>query len=132
VPEPQPATEQSAEVVERAAGPATRVLMIDASSIGSGTVITIRTNGELSEGAIKISPLKDPPRIWIRVLGIETFYRPNDIEVGSLEVERIRVGHHPEESPQSLYVVVDLESAAAKVRERSIEGDTLRVVVGLQ
>jgi hypothetical protein len=132
VPESQPAIEQLAEVVERVSGPATRVLMIEASTVGSGTVITVRTNGELSEDTIRISPLKDPPRIWIRVLGIETFYRPNDIEVGSLEVERVRVGHHPEETPQSLYVVVDLESASANVREHSIEGDTLRVVVGLQ
>ena len=126
-PEPEPMSEIEGSVT----GPATRVLMIDASDVGSTTVITVRANGELSEDSIRISPLKDPPRVWIRVFGIETFYRPSEIEVGTLEVERVRVGHHPEETPQSLYVVVDLENAAAGVREHSIDGDTLRVVVAI-
>ena len=47
-------------------------------------------------------------------------------------MERVRVGHHPEETPQSIYVVFDLASTAAVIREHTIEGDTLRVVVGRQ
>jgi hypothetical protein len=93
-------------------------------------VVTVRTNGELSLKVVRVSLLKDPARVWVRILGIETFYRPNDIEVGSPEVERIRVGHHPEETPQSLYVVCDLEDPSAVVREHTVDGDTLRVVVG--
>jgi hypothetical protein len=116
--------------IQEAAGPATRVLLVAASRFGDATVVTVRTNGELSLEAVRVSLLKDPARVWVRILGIETFYRPNDIEVGTQEVERIRVGHHPEETPQSLYVVCDLEDSAAVVREYTVDGDTLRVVVG--
>jgi hypothetical protein len=124
----EPAFEQPR--IEEVSGPATRVLLVAATRIGDETVVTVRTNGELSLDSVKVSLLKDPPRVWVRVLGIETFYRPNDIEVGTPEVERIRVGHHPEETPQSLYVVVDLQDPTAKVRGHTVEGDTLRVVVG--
>jgi hypothetical protein len=126
VTEPEPETVQ----IEEVAGPANRVLLVAASRVGDATVVTVRTNGELSLKVVRVSLLKDPARVWVRILGIETFYRPNDIEVGSPEVERIRVGHHPEETPQSLYVVCDLEDPSAVVREHTVDGDTLRVVVG--
>lgn len=115
--------------VDIAPAPATRVLLVAAARVADATVVTVRANGDLAEEAVRISRLDDPPRVWVRIQGIETFYRPNDIEVATPEVARIRVGHHPEETPQSLYVVLDLASTAAAQREYSIEGDTLRVVV---
>jgi hypothetical protein len=123
-PEPEPPR------IEEVAGPATRVLLVAAARVGNETVVTVRGNGRLSLESVRVSLLKDPARVWIRVPGIESFYRPNDIEVGTPEVERVRVGHHPEENPQSLYVVCDLADAAAVVREQTVEGDTLRVVIG--
>jgi cytoskeletal protein RodZ len=116
--------------IQETAGPATRVLEVAARGAADETVVTVRANGNLSVESVMISRLKDPARVWVRIQGIETFYRPNDIEVGTPEVERVRVGHHPEETPQSLYVVLDLEDSAAVVREHTIKGDTLRVVVG--
>lgn len=116
--------------IDRVTGPATRLLLVAATRIGDETVVTIRTNGELLEESVRVSRLKDPARVWVRIQGIETFYRPNDIEVATPEVERVRVGHHPEESPQSIYVVLDLEDPAAVVREHTVEEDTLRIIVG--
>jgi hypothetical protein len=116
--------------VDTVSGPATRVLMVAATRIGDGTVITVRANGKLSESAVRVSMLDDPPRVWVRIFGIETFYRPNEIAVGSPEVQQVRVGHHPEETPQSLYVVIDLADRTAVAREHDVDGDTLRVVVG--
>lgn len=126
--EPGPA----APPIERVSGPATRVLLVAAARIADRTVVTVKVNGELVESAVRVSRLKDPARVWIRIQGIETFYRPNDIAVGTPEVERVRVGHHPEETPQSIYVVCDLASASAIIREQTIDGDTLRVVVARQ
>jgi hypothetical protein len=123
-PEPPP--------VEMVAGPATRVLLVAAARVADATVVTVKVNGDLMEGTVRVSRLKDPARVWIRIQGIETFYRPNDIAVETPEVERVRVGHHPEETPQSIYVVCDLASTSAVLREHTIEGDTLRVVVGRQ
>jgi hypothetical protein len=127
-----PETEAAAPPVERASGAATRVLLVAAARVADATVVTVRVNGELMERKVRVSRLKDPARVWIRIQGIETFYRPNDIVVGTPEMERVRVGHHPEETPQSIYVVCDLASTSAVVREHTIEGDTLRVVVGRQ
>jgi hypothetical protein len=128
-PEVTEAAPESPQIQEMQ-GPATRVLQVAASRSGDETVVAVRANGELSPDSVRVSRIKDPARVWVRIQGIETFYRPNDIEVGTPEVERVRVGHHPEETPQSLYVVLDLEDSAVVVREHTIKGDTLRVVVG--
>jgi hypothetical protein len=129
-----PATSQVAEEsvpdIGRQDGPATVLLLVSGSRISDETVITVRANGVLSDDVIRVSRLKNPARVWIRIQGIETFYRPNDINVEGPDVERIRVGHHPEETPQSIYVVCDLEDPRVVVREQTVEGDTLRVVVG--
>jgi hypothetical protein len=125
-------SEPVAPPVERVSGPASRVLLVAAARVADATVVTVKVNGDLVEESVRVSRLKDPARVWIRIRGIETFYRPNDIAVGTPEVERVRVGHHPEETPQSIYVVCDLASTSAVIREHTIEGDTLRVVVGRQ
>ena len=129
---PLEVTEAAPELpqIQEVVGPATRVLDIVASRAADATVVEIRTNGALSPDTVRVSRLKDPARVLIRILGIETFYRPNEIEVETPEAKRVRVGHHPEETPQSLYVVIDLEDSEAVVREHTARGDTLRVVVG--
>ena len=68
----------------------------------------------------------------MRIRGIETFYRPNEIAVGSPEILRIRVGHHPEETPPSLFVVLDLADDSAVVLDTSVRDDTVQVAVGLR
>jgi len=115
--------------IQEMVGPATRVLQVAASRSADETVVTVRANGNLSQESVRVSRLKDPARVWVRIQGIETLYRPNEIEVGTAEVERVRVGHHPEETPQSLYVVLDLEDTAVEFREHTIKGDTLKVFV---
>lgn len=131
--DPAAASEVSVKPVSESArvdGPATVLLLVSGSRISDETVITVRANGVLSDGVIRVSRLKNPHRVWIRIQGIQTFYRPNDIDVEGPDVERIRVGHHPEETPQSIYVVCDLEDPRVVVREQTVEDDTLRVVVG--
>jgi len=111
-------------------GQATRIVDVAVARVGDATVIDIRGNGGLSEARLRVSALDDPPRVWVRIRGIEDFYRPNEIAVGSPEVSRIRVGHHPEESPVSLWVVLDLADGSVVVRDTTVSGDTIRVSVG--
>jgi hypothetical protein len=113
------------------AAAATKLEDISVRRIGDRTVVAVRANGSISENKVRVAPMKDPARVWIRIRGIETFYRPNEIQVGSPEVLRIRVGHHPEETPPSIYVVADLADAEAIVRGTSVRGDTLQVEIGL-
>jgi hypothetical protein len=110
-------------------GPATRVVDVSASVQVGMTSVLIRGNGRFDDAAVGVVALADPPRIWIRVRGIQTFYRPNLIEVGSPEVLRVRTGHHPEEAPPSLWVVVDLADAGMSVTGREVAGDTIRLRV---
>ncbi len=113
-----------------ATGPATRIVDVAVARVRDATVVDIRGNGDLSEDRLRVSPLDDPPRVWLRIRGIETFYRPNEIAVGSPELSQIRVGHHPEDTPESLWVVLDLADGSVVVRDTTVSGDTIRVSLG--
>jgi hypothetical protein len=122
---------QDAPVIPPSAtGPATRIVDVAVARVGDATVVGIRGNGGLSQDRLRVSLLDDPPRVWLRIRGIETFYRPNEIAVGSPELSRIRVGHHPEDKPGSLWVVLDLADGSVVVRDTAVSGDTIRVSVG--
>ena len=98
--------------------------------VDDATVVDIRGDGDLSEDRVRVSRLDDPPRIWLRIRGIETFFRPNEIVVGSPELSRIRVGYHPEDTPVSLWVVLDLADGSMVVRDTTVSGDIIRVSIG--
>ncbi len=110
--------------------PATKIVDIVAAARGDVTNVVIRGNGFFEEDNVRTSLLKDPARVWLRIRKIETFYRPGEIEVGSPQIARIRIGHHPEESPPSLYVVLDLADASMAVVDREVDGNTIRLTVG--
>jgi len=124
--EPDPQTTMATADIE----PATRVVDVDVARLGDTTVIGIRGNGDFDDTRLQVSMLKDPPRVLVRIAGIETFYRPNEIEVGSPEVVKVRVGHHPEVTPAKLYVVIDLAEESMAIQGTSVAGDTIRIVVG--
>lgn len=110
--------------------PANRIIDVVAAARGDGTTVVVRGNGYFDEANVRISLLKNPGRVWLRIRRIETYYRPNEIEVGSPQVSRIRVGHHPEENPPSLYVVLDLADDSAAVLDQEVDGNSIRVRVG--
>jgi hypothetical protein len=116
---------------DRAAVSATRIVDIAVRRVGDRTVVAVQGNGDFEESMVRVAPMKDPARIWMRIRGIETFYRPNEIAVESPEVLRVRVGHHPEETPPSIYVVLDLADSSAVLRDTSVRGDMIQVAVGL-
>ena len=109
---------------------ATKIVDIMAAARGDATTVVIRGDGYFDEGSLRVSVLKDPARLWVRIRKIETFYRPNEIEVGSPQVLRVRVGHHPEERPPSLWVVLDLADDSVAVVDREVNGNSIRLTVG--
>jgi hypothetical protein len=118
-PEPQPArlaAARSIEDIEVASGP-------------SGTVVTIRADGSLGDGVLSVEPLSSPPRLLVRLRGIESGYRPYLIEVGSPEVTTIRMGHHAERRPPEIWVVIDLVGDGLGVEGIDIRGDVAELVV---
>ena len=110
--------------------PVSRILQVSAEPGTGETVLIVRGNGPFPDNSYRVSKLTDPDRVLVRIRGIESGYAPTEIEVGSPEVQRIRVGHHPEENPPSLYVVLDLAGAAVDVRDSGVRGDILTVTLG--
>jgi len=136
LPDAQPVAEPPQEIEHEppqpstAVRPVSRILQVAAEPGTGETVLIVRGNGPFLDNSYRVSTLTDPNRVLVRIRGIESGYAPTEIEVGSPEVERIRIGHHPEENPPSLYVVLDLAGAAVDVRDSGVRGDTLTVTVG--
>jgi hypothetical protein len=106
------------------------VVDVTAAARANVTTVVIRGNGAFETAALRISRLEDPSRLWVRVFNIETFYEPNEIDVGSPDVHRVRIGYHPEDSPPALYVVLDLAGEDVHLLDRSVQGDAIRLTVG--
>ena len=100
-----------------------------AQAAGTTTVL-IRGNGRFPDGSVVAHPMDDPPRVLVKVMGIGQQYKPYEIAVGSPELERIRIGHHPEVRPPALYVVLDLAGEGVAVQNLSFEGSTVAVTLG--
>jgi len=126
--EPQP-TEPPAPV-EVVGAPGHTIVDIKADAGESGTVILIRTDGSIESGRVRTSILPSPPRILIRISGIDSLYRPLEIPVGTSEVRGIRVGYHPETRPPSLWIVLDRSDEDVVVRDVQTSGNVVRVEVG--
>ena len=125
-----PVTDQPEAQAPALQGPANRILEVVASARQDVTTVVVRGNGMIDERAVKIQRLDDPDRIWLRIFNIETFYKPNEIPVGSPEVLQVRVGYHPEENPPALYVVIDLTDPSVVLKDSEVAGDSIRLSVG--
>ncbi len=126
-PSPEPATvEQAVEEPTPA-----RVITELAVEPGDGnTVVRLRGDGSLEDGAISVETLRIPPRILIRVRGIESGYRPHTIDAVTPEVSRVRVGHHVDRTPPELWVVLDLTGNDVALDGIDLDRDTARIAVG--
>jgi hypothetical protein len=112
--------------------PATMVESIEWQIAGGATEVVIRGNGLIAEDSVSVFPMRNPDRILVRLRRIEEQYRAYEIPVGSAEVNRIRTGHHPEQKPPALYVVLDLANPLVGVADFRADGNTLRVTVEAQ
>jgi hypothetical protein len=108
---------------------ASGVLAVRSQALAGESVVVVEANGRLNDGSVDVVPLVDPPRVLLRLRGIEREFTPYEIEVGSAELDRVRIGHHPEQSPPELYVVLDLTDASVRLDRSEIEDHEIRVVV---
>jgi uncharacterized protein (TIGR02266 family) len=107
--------------------PATAVLNLSWSQQGSQTVFTIKGNGAFSDNAFDALSLDDPPRVLLRIYRITEEFSRAEIDVGSPQVAKVRVGHHPDKTPVQLWFVFDLANAGVKLIGTDVQGDTIRV-----
>jgi hypothetical protein len=128
-PPPEPT---AVPVHEQRGTPASQVEFIEYRAAAGATEIVIRGNGVIDEESVTLFPMRNPDRILVRVRRIYEKYSSYEIPVGSSEVERIRIGHHPEQTPPALYVVLDLADPLVGVSELQVAGDTIQVKVEVQ
>jgi hypothetical protein len=127
VPPPTPQVEAPAPAPSEAASART-IESIGASRGAGATTIEIRAGGALRADDVVVSRLPGaPPKVLVKLLGINRLYQPNTIEVGTEELQRIRVGLHVGARDSALHVVLDLGGADIEVASREVRGDTLRL-----
>ncbi|MGD8440772.1 MAG: TIGR02266 family protein [Holophagae bacterium] len=127
----EPAGEPVAESTGSAAElPAARSITDVTVRAGSGrTVLRLVGDGSLEDGVISVETLPTPPRVLVRVRGIESGYRPYTIDSTTPEVSRVRIGHHADRRVPELWVVLDLTGTDVALAGVDIEGDSARIAV---
>jgi hypothetical protein len=110
--------------------PASRVEEISWRVEGEAVIITVRGDGAFADDAVSVIPMVNPPRILVRVRRIVDQYSRYQIPVDSALVTQIRTGHHPEQNPPALYIVLDIADGGVQVLGSQIEGDTASIALG--
>ena len=94
-----------------------------------GTTLNVLGNAAIDERWVSIFPMSDPPRVLVRIRKIVEGFEREQIEINSDEVTLVRVGHHPEQNPPALYVVLDLTGDDVAVGATEVDADLLKVTV---
>jgi len=110
--------------------PLTAVLDIGWQQRGADTQVRVTGNGRIAEDAFSILPLDSPPRLLLRLNGVETGFSKAEISVNSSALLKIRIGHHPENVPPQLFIVLDLNDDAVVVKQQRAQGSTLVITLG--
>jgi uncharacterized protein (TIGR02266 family) len=117
-PAPRPSAAGSAE--------ATSVRNIECEQTPQGTKCVVAFDGELAPNRYEHHPLGyDPLKEQIVILGIETPYEVQRIDVGTLELDRIRTGH----DHGRLRLVFDLSSERMTLSSFEPRAGRLEVIV---
>ncbi|MEM9596996.1 MAG: PilZ domain-containing protein [Acidobacteriota bacterium] len=91
---------------------ARRVQQVEWSRADGGTVVWIRTDGRPRAAQLEHDVLAwAPDRERVKLLGFENF-RQARVDVGTPELSRIRIGHHPGDE---LHLVFDLAAGGAHI-----------------
>ena len=129
-PEPEPEPTSPPRVTELAKADAVTSIVVEPGP--RGTLIRIRGNGSLEDGAISMEPLSSPPRVLIRIRGIQSQFRPYTIEGMTPELTTVRSGLHDERRPPELWVVVDLTGADVALDGVDIRRDVAELILARQ
>jgi uncharacterized protein (TIGR02266 family) len=133
-PAPPPAPAQAAKVAEPPPAPNgaergfSRVLNVIWEPAGEGLTVTVFLDGPVQEWNYSVDRLETPPRVVVRVQGVDRPFPRSAIPIGTELVERIRLGFHPERGESELHLVLDLATLEAEVRTEAA-GSEIRLHV---
>ncbi len=123
-PEPIPTVAELEEEIARSLAPANKIVSLDARSIGSATVVTIKADGAV--GNYNAFKLDDPSRIVVDVWGVQSSMAKNRVNVGDENVKAVRIGNHLDKTR----VVFDSNAAAPPEHSIVKSGDSIVVTIG--
>jgi hypothetical protein len=72
------------------------------------TLVTVVCRDPVAEGSYRTYRLEEPARAVLVLEDVTEAMEPDELIVGDRHVERLRMIHHPERTPQELLVVFDL------------------------
>lgn len=137
VPQPAPTPEGPSAAVAPAAEaspvsdtPLDRLRSIRWERVGDTTVVTLFGNGRAYEERLLHTRLDAPqPRELLKVRGVDLPFRQAALDVGTPELQRIRVGFHPRPVANELHIVLDLPSHGVALTDIQVDGQTYRLVL---
>jgi len=94
------------------------------------TTVSVQADRTLPRDAVTVAALSGPPRVLVVVRGVARPFGRSLIQVGSQEVETLRIGYHRDHDPPSLHVVLDLADPGVGLLEQRVEADRIAVTVG--
>ena len=109
--------------------PAAAIQTLTHRQSADGTLVTIQLDGSIDEAHVEHHLLDyDPLKEQIVIRGIDQPYA-SQVEVGTLELDRIRTGLHAGPSGSEIRLVFDLSSERVKVGEIRSLGNRLEILV---
>ena len=109
---------------------ASRVEKITWRQESDGTRVTVSLDGRLEDRGYLHLPLGyEPAREMVKLIGIDEPYVNSNLEVGSPQVERIRIGHHPRPGGAELHMVFDFPGAGPRLASVRNLGNQLEILI---
>jgi hypothetical protein len=106
----------------------TAVERITSEKAGDGTDVYIWLDGAIAPSRYTRSELGgNPPRVLIKLRGVQRRYPDGKVAVGSGEVLQVRTGYHAEGGLNELHVVLDLTRPTVKVTRVEEQPRRLRI-----
>ena len=110
-----------------ATGPATSFEEVGWVASQGSTLLVLRGNGTITSDRVSSERLDDPPRILVKVQGIDQRLAQPTRAIGSEEVVGVRTGLHSRAGGSELHVVVDLASPTAELSSLETDGARLQL-----
>ncbi|MDX1996585.1 MAG: TIGR02266 family protein [Thermoanaerobaculia bacterium] len=108
-----------------------RIESITWESRPDGLDVILTADGKVEEWDYTLLHLTGPPRELIKIENVERGFDATQLDTGSPDVPRIRVGFHSTPGGNELHVVLDLATPSVRVEHTNADGRQIRLrVVG--
>lgn len=128
---PEPAGEPADRPGRRGERHFKRIESITWETRPDGLDVILTADGKVEEWDYTVLHLTGPPRELIKIENVERGFDATQLDTGSPDVPRIRVGFHSTPGGNELHVVLDLATPSVRVEHTNADGHQVRLrVVG--